>query len=310
MPAEVATCLQEASLPPGLRTAAALFEVFGPCGFREGGDDWKVSEAGHLNATLSRRIYERCHLHALPQESNRQIDERHDIPQGLANILTRLMDCTYLEPGWRISGWRDDRVVVERDRLHVLAQPDEIAVSGLSPKIGASASLRLPVLRPVAQPGFLVAFSPHGPPPGESLWRLYLHPRERHAEDAFLTMFDRLSLSGLSFQAKVLRRRSLFVRPDALVVFLARRDVPAGAAVAHGLPDEWLADSSPGFARRIGRGRAVAPEPDGERSYGQQAAAWAADGLIAAWRAGASDAEDRFRVMLAQVSQPPWETAS
>lgn len=311
MPADVATPPRQVTLPLGVRAAAALFEVLGPCAFREGERRWEVAEPAQLRGMLARRVYERCHLRASPQKSDPQIDDRDDVPRWIECLVARLAEWAYLEPGWRITARRGARFVVERDGLHVLARPDEIAAYGAddgAPKIGDTISLRLPVLRPVALPGFLVALSPEGPPPtSEGLWRLYLHAREEHARDTFLRIFDALSAAGLRFQAKLLRRRSLFVRPDALVVFLARGDLAAGVAVAEQIPDDWLADATPGLACRIGTGRAIAPEPDGSLSYGQHAAAWVVDGLIAAWRAGAPDAAERLRVLRARGSGLPWE---
>ncbi len=312
MPADVATRLWPVALPPGARAAARLFEILGPCAFREAERHWEVSEPAQLRAMLARRVYERCHLGASPHESDPQIDDRDDVPRWIQCLLERLAEYTYPAPGWQVIEWREDSIVVERDGLHVLAQPDEISADGANdaPKIGDAVSLRLPVVRPVALPGFLVAISPHGPPNEEGLWRLYLHAREEHARDAFLEIFDALSAAGLRFQAKLLRRRSLFVRPDALVVFLARQDLAAGVALAEQLADDWLADSTPGLARSIGHGRAIAPEPDGGSSYGQHAAAWVADGLIAGWRAGAPDAAERLRVLRARGSGLPWKVGT
>jgi hypothetical protein len=295
------------SPPAAVRRAATLFEVVSPRAFREAGAVREAPEPRQLRALLAQRIYQRCHLHGASRTSQPAVDERADGVPALAQVLARLADRTYADRGWRVAGPRGDRIVVERDGLHLIADPNDVDPGAHAAEAGADVWLRVPVMRPVAQPGFLVAFSPHGPPAGEGAWRLYLHPREDRAGDVFLWVFDALGGRGLRFQAKVLRRHSLFVRPDALVVFLARRDLAAALAVAEEIPREWLAAPTPGFARRIGRGIAIAPEPDGPLSYGQHASEWAASGLVAAWREGASDAHDRLRVMLAQRSQRPWE---
>ncbi len=312
MAADLTTVVWPAALPPGARAAAQLFEILGPCAFREGERHRKTDDPARLRAMLARRVYERCHLGAAPEESDPQIDVTDEDPRWIQSILERLAEYRYREPGWRVVESRDGGCVVEREGLHVVAQMGEIARAdiGGAPGIGDAVSLRVPVLRPVALPGFLVAISPHGPPDGEGLWRLYLHARVEHARDAFLGMFDALDAADLRFQAKLLRRRSLFVRPDALVVFLARRDLAAGVAMAERLADDWLADSTPGLARSIGPGRAIAPEPDGGLSYGQHAAAWVADGLISGWRAGARDAAARLAVLRECGSGLPWKSVT
>lgn len=177
---------------------------------------------------------------------------------------------------------------MRKDGLTLVARPED--VWGRRPVIpGDPVGVRLPAARPRALPGWYVVVSTHGQPCGGPLWRVYIAVRPARAGDALGLAASRLERTGARFQMKVNDRPSAIVRPDALVAFVERASLDAALGAAADLRRRgWLIDATPGFARRVAPGIALAIEPaaaDG-RSHGQRCADLVAGGLIAAWNAG------------------------
>lgn len=192
------------------------------------------------------------------------------VDADVADALRRLATGTWRSPGWRRHR-RDEhgRWEVSRDALRLVV-PD----SALEPATPAGGphdraggpdrcAVRLPRARPGALFGWFAYTGPDGPAAAPEA-RLYLHPR-RLADPAslrrLLAMLDGL---GVPWQSKFAVRHTTGNRPDAVVVYLARRDVtPAADRLRAAGVEDLLTDPVPGFSHRLGTGLAAAVHPPG-----------------------------------------------
>lgn len=201
------------------------------------------------------------------------------VPHTQTRTLAKLID---VPPGGDL--------VVELGRVRVRV-PRSTLVSPTLPPSGEQVLLDLPCHRPRLSSGFLLVDGSHGNGFANSrdVLRLYVHvPDPDQAVRLWQGMLTHLEAGRTPYRAKTIATPTLLPRWDGLVVYLpfAERHVVFGLAA---LIDQLAgagAESSP-FARRLGRGVAVAWSPDDKRpgrvgmSFGEQRSMAVADGLLA-----------------------------
>jgi hypothetical protein len=131
------------------------------------------------------------------------------------------------EPGWRLVGADDGRMIVERLGLRLWMEPDEVVGEGPgSPRPGEAVSVRLPAEAPNFSPGFYMAMSNRGldADTPRVLDRYYLHVRLASAVRCVELVTTRLNAAGLAFRLKILDDPASFGRCDSAVLTLQRKD--------------------------------------------------------------------------------------
>lgn len=216
------------------------------------------------------------------------------------------------EPGWTVSALLPGgAVAVAKAGRSRLAQPGELVTwdgPGVPPRPGSAASLQVAVESTTYQQGFYFAF-------GETLagradetdWvRLYWHVRADGAAPLLAGLSARLNRYQVPFRLKLLRLRSMYVRPDAAVLYVGRRHFQAAAALAaevHAAVAGALRPQVGLFVKKLAPGLGVAEDPGNGESFGWQRCRLVAEGLIAARRRGIEDAGERLAALLEHLRQ-------
>lgn len=153
---------------------------------------------------------------------------------------------------WRVVGAQaGGQAVVTDGRIQIVTDEDSIAIED----DGLHAAVLLPRLRERAMPGWAVVVSPSGPAPSTATSRLYLHARSPSESANIVTVLDNAPALG-RWSYKTSTSSVAYDRPDAAVLYLPTESVNACAAVLSNI-ESCLAESTPGYSRRIGRGIAL-----------------------------------------------------
>jgi len=299
-----------AAAPPAvahvLEEAASRFSVESGTSFRADGAVRAVPSEGALLAALADAVYLRCHLRLLEEPASLGPDLRgREHPVFVDRLRRASAGGSYPEPGWLVVEAREDRVVVRRDGLSLVAAPHEL--SGGPIREGALLRLHLPAERRYAVAGFYLTTGRAGPPAeGAPLRRLYVNPTSKAAPWALGAITRRLNQSHLRFQCKALNDPAQYARPDGIVLYVGVDDLDqARELVLASLDPRWLKRETPGFAGRLAEGIAWAaeppPGPGGPVSLGQHRARLVAQGLLAARGAGEDGAGARLGAICAAL---------
>lgn len=205
------------------------------------------------------------------------------------------------ETGWRVrQALSTGRVVAERHGWTRFLWPGEFLASdapGTPPRPG----VRLTVWRPresaTLQPGFYYVFGQGAWEDDAALLRVYWNVTPDGAPALTAALAGTLDRWGVPFRFKVLSARGLYPRTDSAVLYVARRAWPLVrelAADVHRACAGHLGMDTPLFARRMGRGLAVAEDPGNGESFGMQRCRLVAEGLWTAWRGGRHGTRERL----------------
>lgn len=240
-----------------------------------------------LRAKLASALYESWHagMAARPAESASPSPHRDaEFEQQLADCVPHTVSATPAV----VHALPDDEDpghgVAEVNRVRVRVAAADLAGRAAGDRV----TLALPALRPMLSPGFLLVSGASGSTSAGPTLRLYVHVAEAaQAPAAWRSVLEHLEDRHAHYRAKVLSRRELYPRRDAIVVYLPESSwsyVPdLAAAVADAAA---LGGPTSPFAHRIGPGLALAWEPDDERpgwrrvSFGQHRARAVARGVV------------------------------
>jgi len=199
------------------------------------------------------------------------------------------------EPGWRVVERDDDgRLAVIKDQVTFWVEPDGLRCRG---EIVPGAYCRVRVGKELRNlvPGFYVAIGDgdagDDDRPGPLL-RLYWHLAEPAAAVAYVAEATRrLNAAGVPFRTKVVADPGGYLRADAGVLYLERRDYrrlrPEIRAIHRRLATS-LRPEVPLFTRPLLPGLGVADDPRDGTSFGQSRCRLVAGGLWLAHRRGAT----------------------
>jgi hypothetical protein len=141
-------------------------------------------------------------------------------------------------------------------------------------------------------------------PPAPLEVRLYWHYDPDHVEALVGAVTAALEDSGASYSMKCPSHEQLFGRVDAGVIYMsvaAWLHVKPALKRAHARGAAWLGDAVPPCTLRLGRGVAVAQDPQTGESFGQSRAGAVADGIIDAVAAGATSRQGLEASILAAM---------
>ncbi len=163
---------------------------------------------------------------------------------------------------------------------------------------GGAMRLRIPAIRPVLSPGFLLVDGSSGRPDGSAVARFYVRlSAPGQAVQVWKEALSSLEALTVRYRAKVASSAGMFPRADAMVVYCS---AAAEAVVRDGLRETLEGRLEAGampsvFTEEIAPGLEFAEEPlenpGGELSFGQHRSRALAQGLIKGAREGWADAE-------------------
>jgi hypothetical protein len=258
---------------------------------------------GYLLYGLETRLYGDFYLHghATVSQQHEAIDAVRGDPVLVESLSRAHSGKGCWEPGWKLLGREDDRVVVERGGLVLRATRAECR--GL-PAAGARQGIEIEVRYPKdllrASPGFYTALGDRPFDGSDGIVRIYWNLTAEGAV-TFVREATRLlnkAKSGARF--KVANDPRLYDRCDAAVVYLPRADALRARKVVRGLHAAvaaWLGPQVPAFTRRLAGGVGLAEDPGGALSFGQSRCHVLADGLIRAYERGAASVAARVEVV-------------
>lgn len=175
-----------------------------------------------------------------------------------------------------------------------------------------SVTLRVPAIRPVLSPGFLLVDGSSGRPDGAAVVRFYIQSSSpSHAVHVWRTTLSSLEALSIRYRAKVASSAGMFPRADAMVVYCsaAAEGLVRGSlrASLRGLLEREVAPSV--FTEGVASGLEFAEEPlenaGGELSFGQHRSRAFAQGIIEGSQAGWVGAERLAKEALARNGIDP-----
>lgn len=213
----------------------------------------------------------------------------------------------YAEPGWTVVTMTEPEFLVRKDGLTLTVTAAEVSAERLPPRPGDPVAVLFPAERRYSNPGWYVAIGEAGlRRTDEPMVRHYFALADADGAPAFLgAMAGLLNEHRVPFHIKVANDPSGFGRNDPVVAYLPQPDWAAHRTRLerlHASFRETMRDAGPCFARRLDRGWSMAAEPTGADrrnvSFGQHRCILVAEGLMAAWRAGAVTVSDREQAVL------------
>ena len=212
------------------------------------------------------------------------------------------------EPGWVVQSIEADGTLVarrQRDEMLVWARPDQFRPASGVVEIGGAGRVRVPKELREMLPGYYAAFgdadrSPDFDSHPLDLVRFYWHLTADVARDWMRELTVRFNAAGVPFQVKTLSDPGAYVRADAAVLYIERKDLASTMALLpelHRVTRAGLRDTTPMLTKRLAPGLGVADDPGDGRSFGQHRCQLIAEGLLRRTGGEAS----RFSVRLKAV---------
>ncbi len=264
-------------------------------------------EAGLRDAligSIAATLYDGFYTHGAPRPAR---PDRLPVERTLTHELAAANEgAGCLEPGWRLVGEDDGRLIVQRGGLRLWAGPEEVVAGGTG--MGDAVALRLPPDLPAYSPGFYVVrgqrgFSADGP---RVLDRFYLDLSAEGAVPFVREASRRLNDAGLAFTAKVVDHPAGFDRRDAAVMAFERPDRDRAFAAAEevrGAVTEFLDGGAPAMTLPLAPGLAFAEDPGGGVGFGWNRCVLIAKAVVTAAERGIDAPEDRIEVVRERFAQ-------
>ena len=288
------------TIHPDLRTVADAVEVIGPSTYVVLGEIRKIADPRTpLLPALADDLYSRLYLRPSP----------HDAPSAdwrarreWMNALSTANHGTGTwEPGWTVRRIDDDgRIVVFKDDLCFWVPPTGLRVDAGAVEPGAGCRVRIPKELRDLRPGYYNAFgdaSGDDPKVPDRTVRVYWHLKPEAGVRLVAELTLRLNAARVSFRLKVLSDPGTYLRADAGVLYLARRDFDRYAAGLVELAEALgpgLRPDVPLFTRRLANGLGLADDPGDGQSFGESRCRLAATGL---WRSAGQGRDARVAAL-------------
>ena len=262
-----------------------------------------------LHPALTKRIcdtlYERCYLKKVI--SDVRLEQEAPKQENLSALLHKAN--TGLD-GWD-ANWRvyqvaeDGRLFVQkadRSRVALAGEYTTYQWPGVKPKPGDFVSLRKFTGTTEVQEAFFFAFGHTLSDQFDdySLVRFYFNVRARGAVNLLNVVTQNLNRYTLPFQFKTLFNASAYTRPDAAVLYVARRYYPIVAALIWDMYDKIegdLRDAVPSLSYPFARGIGAADNPKDGVSFGIHRCQLIAQTLVKAWSQGENDIQQRLALL-------------
>jgi hypothetical protein len=300
-------------LHPDLIAVLDLAEVLSPTRYRLRGETRDVATAGvapeevpaALVTALRDELYRRLYIRA-PDPVSRPPTDGPNRAGFLAALSSANAGRGTWEHGWTVHRLEDDgRVVVVRDGLLFWADPSNLRAVGGWLVPGAPCQARVGKEVRHLVPGFYLALGDADGDfaPGRTadvLVRLYWNLSAEAAAPFLASATGLLNAAGLPFQIKVLRDPAAYLRADAGVVYLRRRDFPQAAYIlscVHISISPGLKVDVPFFTKQLADGLGVAEDPTDGSSFGEHRCRLVAEALWCSFTSGMTDRGARVELL-------------
>jgi hypothetical protein len=232
-------------------------------------------------------------------------------PAGDPDFVQRLSEANSgdhaYERGWTVRTAAPGRTVVERAGLQVRVRAADIVDPiGAPLKVGSVVAIAMRNELRQRSPGFYIALG------GEDLEgerspivRLYWNLRSQGAPVLVRTLTTQLRAAQLPYRLKVLNAPMSFIRCDAAVMYVSRRDyqrVPPIVAAARLALDRDLKPRTPAMTKQLAPGLGLAEEPSGGQSFGLHRCTLLAEGILQAHHQGVRSLEGRLDAVAARFA--------
>ncbi len=246
--------------------------------------------ATQIEADVARSIYDRYH-------ARWSRDPQFRVTARDAALEERLTAAT----PHQLTVTEGDLVAMAEDHTRIALEGVLVTVPHTVPvqrTDGGAMRLRIPAIRPVLSPGFLLVDGSSGRPDGAAVARFYIRLSSPiQAVRVWKEALSSLETLAVRYRAKVASSAGMFPRADAMVVYCS---ATAEAVVRDGLRETLEGRLEAGampsvFTEEVAPGLEFAEEPlenpGGELSFGQHRSRALAQGLIEGaregWTAGA-----------------------
>jgi hypothetical protein len=211
------------------------------------------------------------------------------------------------EPGWVVRAADHREIVVERDGLRVWVRRDEVYASNGAIVPGAQVRVRLPKELMNLFPGFYMALGNEGLElqATEPLIRFYWNVSSEGAPRLVRALTERLNSARLPFRLKVVNDPERFIRCDAAVLYVRKRDhlkLVRLVRTTFGELASQMRPLTPMFTRDIAPGLGFAEDPGGSDSFGTHRCRLLADGIIRSYESGCHSVADQLRTIEAEFA--------
>ena len=122
--------------------------------------------------------------------------------------------------------------------------------------------------------------------------RFYWHLTADGAVSWIRELSERFNTAGVAFHAKALSDPATYMRADAGVLYVDRRNIARAMDLLpdlHAAVGPQLRRTAPMFSKRLAPGLAVAEDPGDGRSFGQHRCQLVSEGLVRAFDAGTKE---------------------
>lgn len=202
--------------------------------------------------------------------------------------------------GWKVTGWDEKRVFLERDSVAAFATRRDVS-GQIAP--GSSVTVSVPALAPGQRPGFVLRQGLQIPE-DDPVSRLYLNIQATAASWVLGDLARTFDRHELPFLLKVLAHPRAYLRRDACVIYTSSARIGEAVDVLRGALERAavrLEDGVPLFTRELAAGIGTADDLAasgiGERSYGQ----WVG-GLFFKAAASSTDPKDIAQLVAEAIS--------
>jgi len=211
------------------------------------------------------------------------------------------------ESGWVVHAIEAEGTLVVnrlRDDVMVWARPDEFRPASGETTIGGIGRVHVPKELREMLPGYYGAFGDADRSADDSahfldIVRFYWHLTSDVATEWIRELTVRFNTARVPFQVKVLNDPAAYVRADAGVLYIERKDLAPTMALLpalHRVTCAGLRDTTPMLTKRLAPGLAVADDPGDGRSFGQHRCQLIAEGLVRS-AGGSSRFEHRLKAV-------------
>lgn len=216
------------------------------------------------------------------------------------------------ETGWTVYAVAPNGTVSlqkgDRQRMAVPGEFITNGVPGMAPQPGSIVSVLAATSSADAQPGFFFFYSETLGDVWDdrSLVRFYFHAKSESVQALLSYLTSRLNRFQIPFRMKALVHPAMYVRTDAVVLYVARRYFAAAARVVRDMPDPVAASlrpQTPLFTRAFRDGVGLAEDPNTGESFGMHRCRFTAEAIVSAWQRGDQSTAGRFQAIAARFAQ-------
>jgi HopA1 effector protein family len=259
----------------------------------------------YLLFSLQSRLYRDFYCQGFPTSGDEGGFEIQ-IPRGITPFVAGLSAANvgdgYWQGGWQVRGIENGAVFVQKN-LRLWVRPEDCLVPEGEPiGPGMRLSLRFPKEFFGISPGFYMAAGnePLEEDGSQPLVRFYWNLGVDGAVTFMREATSALNRANLPFRLKVVNDPTGFVRCDAAVVYVQKKEYESAAEVLGMIYREIsdsLRQSQPALTKALAPGVGLAEDPGPSESFGMHRCRLVAEGMVRAHEQGKRSVDERLRTV-------------